>query len=116
MGSSDSFWYVLYLSIGTIVCLDALSGSKVWRLFFKEASFKFVMVSTMDDTEFLNVCSHKKCIQIDPENGKYKYILRDSNLKFISPIVALKERGFAMVDSQLEVSLLLLIKGFSLSE
>ena len=89
--------------------MDASTGSKIWRLYFKNHNFNFISVSETDDESFLNVCSLKECIRINARNGEYKYILKDADLIIVSLLdsqkVDLKEQGFAMVDSKLMVDL-----------
>lgn len=90
------------------MALDALTGSKMWRIFLKNKSFSYIGVSDSDGKESLNVCSLQECIEIDAENGQYEYILREADLKFVSSVAPkngdLDEiRGLVVVDSKLKV-------------
>jgi outer membrane protein assembly factor BamB len=89
---------------GTIIALDALTGTKRWRLFFNNKNFTFIGASSLKDDSFVNVCSQNECMQINPKTGEFQNTLRESDLTLVSSIkTPAGHSGFAAVDSNLMV-------------
>jgi transposase-like protein len=87
------------------VALDALTGTKLWRLFFKSKKFSYIGVSNVEEQSFVQVCSRKECLQINPKSGEFQHSLKGSDLIVSSIKTAPDQNGLVAVDANLMVSL-----------
>ena len=86
------------------MALDALTGTKLWRIFFKNKNFFFIGVSDYENQSFVHVCSRKECLQINPKNGKFQNTFKGSDLSVSSIKTESAGYGLAAVDANLMVS------------
>ena len=86
------------------MALDALTGVKLWRLYFEKKQFQFMDVSISSGKSYLNICSLKECIKVDADSGSFEYILENAHLKFVSTLPVANDRYLAFVDSNFTVN------------